>query len=224
MVLVREKEDKGIPHELPDETQHERLASIHNISPLDPDQMHSVLFAKIHRVIRVFHRLEPGQLRLIGRNPDILLAVLALSSRERSRRLSGRCLGLRHPSLDDGPGKDLIERLKDDKAVFEILKQVMHAGLYAKRVEPQGEHARLALAFRVEVLNSSVIFGFLLVERLEPWMRVEKVCDEGKVQPRIPGKQRGGGQVLPATDVSCVLKDLKYLESYAAVPAGIVCE
>ena len=100
---------------------------------------------------------------------------------------------LGHATPDDRSGEDLIECLKDDQTILEILEQVVHTWLDAKRIEPECEHTRFVLAFSVKVVHNPVVFLFLLVERLEPGVCVEEVGNEGEVKAWVSREKRRRG-------------------------------
>lgn len=118
------------------------------------------------------------------------------------------CLWFRDPSPDDGAGKDLIKRLKDDQPVFEVLEQVEHAWFDAERVQPEGEDTRFTFALGIEIFDRAIVFGFLLVERGEAGPGVEEVGDEREVEAGVSGDEGGRGQIFATADGSGVLEDL----------------
>ena len=175
------------PHELPHETEHERPGPIDDVGTLNPHQMHPVLFPELDRIIRVLDLLEPRERALIRRDPNVLLLFPAVQ--RLPRRPSGAPLGFGDASPDDRAGEDLVERLEDYQAIFEVLEQVEHAWLDAERVEPEHKDAGFAFAFGVEIFDCAILFGFLFVERGETGPGVEEVGDKGEVETGVSGNE-----------------------------------
>jgi hypothetical protein len=170
--------------------------------------VHLILRREVNCVIRVLHRLEAGQLGLIGRHAQVLL-LLSLRRDDEPRRAGPDRLGLIDAAPHNAAGDDLVECLENDQPILEVLEEVVHGWLDAERVEPQGEDACLALAFGIEVLDHAVVLGFLLIKRGKSGMRVEEVGDEGEIETGIAGDEGGYGQVFTTADCFRVLQNLQ---------------
>ncbi len=175
------------PHELPDEAEHESLVSIDDVGALDTDEMHAALLAEVDNIVAVLDLFEARQLRLVRCDTNVLLLPIGV----RVRLLLRTRLGLADAAPDDRARHDAVEGLKKDDTVAHVLEQVEDRGLDAKRVEPKCEDARLALALGVEVLDNAVVLRLLLIKRCETGVVVEQIGDEGKVQTRVTGDERG---------------------------------
>lgn len=200
--------ERNKPHELPNETEHERLCAIDDISALNPHQMHPVLFPELDCIIRVLDLLEPGQRTLIRRDPNVLLFLTATAAVQRRPRCLGVSFRFRDASPDDRAGEDLVKRLEDDQAVFDVLKQVEHAWFDAERVQPERKDARFTFAFGVKIFDRAIIFSFLFIERGETGPGVEEVGDKREVEAGVSGDEGGGGQVFATPNGGGVLEDL----------------
>lgn len=92
------------------------------------------------------------------------------------------------------------------RAHLEVLEQVVHTRIDIQRVEPEREHARLALALGIKVLNDR---SLVLLERFEARPGVEEVGDKGEVELGVACDERGRREVLAAADRVGVLQDLR---------------
>ena len=196
---------RDVPHELPDETEHERLGPVDDIGALNPHQVHPVLFPELHRVIRVLDLLEPGECALIRGDPNVLCFLAPVQRRSRRPCVA---LGFRDASPDDRAREDLVKGLEDDQPVFDVLKEVEYAWFDAERVEPEGKDTGFAFAFCVEIFDGAIVFGFLFVERGEAGPGVEEVGDKGEIEAGVSGDEGGGGEVFATADGGGVLEDL----------------
>lgn len=90
---------------------------------------------------------------------------------------------------------------------LKVSEQIVHGRLDVKRVEPQSEHARLALSFSIKVLDA-LCDNRRFLERLQAWVGVEQVGDKGQVQARVTRYERRWCEVLSASDTFCVVQNL----------------
>jgi hypothetical protein len=95
--------------------------------------------------------------------------------------------------------------LQQHAAVLEVLEEGLHDGLDVERVEPEREDAGFALALGVEVFD---VGFFLLRDRVQAWVRVEEVGDEGEVKLWVAGDERAGRKEFAAVEPVGVLQDL----------------
>jgi len=198
------------PHQLPHVTQDQSFVLVDDVGTLNAHERHAILLPELDTVVGVFDLLEPGQRALVRRDADLDLFLFAVLVDVESRlgRGRGTALGLGDATPDHDARVDPVERLEEDETVAQVLEQVEDGGIDAERVEPEREHARLALALGVEVLDRTVILRLLLVERLEAGMCVEEVRYERKVQPRVSGHEGRRREVFAAADLRRILQDL----------------
>ena len=198
------------PHQLPDITQDQSFVLVDDVGTLNAHKRHSILLPELDTVVGVFDLLEPGQRALVRRDADLDLFLFAVLVDVESRlgRGRGAALGLGDATPDHDARVDPVERLEEDETVAHVLEKVEDGGIDAKRVEPESEHARLALALSVKVLDRAVILRLLLVERLEARVCIEEVRHERKVEPRVSGHERRRREVFAAPDLRRILQDL----------------
>ena len=185
-------------HELPDHAEREGALAVRDVGALDPDEGEAVLFPDLHGVVGVFHRFETRHTRF---DRQVRFIWVLTCGRD----------GVRWGFVDVAPvhaaGDYFIVGLQQDGAVFEVVEEGDDGRLDIERVEPEGEDAGLALAFRVEVFDFLLFF---LRDRIQARVIVEEVGDEGEVEFRVAGYEGGWGEEFAAGWVEAVgvLQDL----------------
>ena len=106
----------------------------------------------------------------------------------------------------DTSGDDFVESLEEDTTVFEVFEETLHRGVDVETIEPEGEYSGFTFAFGVKVFDFG-FFGF--VKGVEAGMIVEEICDEGEIQFRISGDERGGGEIFSTIQFIRILKNLR---------------
>jgi hypothetical protein len=167
------------PHQLPDQTEHQRLGSIDDITPLNPNHVHLVGSGQLDGIVGVLNRLESGQLLPL--------------------------LGLRHSTPDDTAGNDLVEPLQEDTTVFEVFEQVVNTRIDIQTVQPEGEYSGFSFTLGVKVLD---LGRRNVLERFETRVGVEEMSDKGQVQFGVSRDERVGSQESSTVDLIGVLQDL----------------
>ena len=75
-------------------------------------------------------------------------------------------------------GDDFVVGLQEDGTVAEVVEERVDRGLDIEGVEPKGEDAGFAFAFRVEVFDLGLFF---FGDGVEARVGIEEVGDEGQV-------------------------------------------
>jgi len=165
-------------HQLPHNGQGQGLIAVIDISATNADkgEFEGVLLAEIYSVVAVLNLLELVQ------------------------RLLGVDLG-----PINGSWVNLVHDLQDDQTVTQVSEQVVHEGIDAERVHPQGKGTRLAgsLGSKEPFLELG-LFGF--GEGLEAGVGVEQVGDEGQVELGVAGNNVAGLEELAAAELVSVLE------------------
>jgi hypothetical protein len=113
-----------------------------------------------------------------------------------SKDCHGVPLGLGDASPNDRDGENLVGRLKDDQAVFEVLEQVEHDWIDAERVKPERKDAGFAFAFGVEIFDCAIVFGFLFVEGARPDQVLKRLATKARLRRGFPATRGEGMRYL----------------------------
>lgn len=82
--------------------------------------------------------------------------------------------------------EDLVGRLKDDQAIFEVLEQAERAWFDAERVKPECKDAGCVFAFGVEIFDSAIAFSFLFMEGARPDQVLKRLVTKTRLRQGFP--------------------------------------
>lgn len=115
--------------------------------------------------------------------------------------------GFAHTTPKHAAFDNLVEGLKQDIPVANIIEEGDHRRPHIKTVEPESEDAGFAVALGVEIFHFDLYLLFVC-DGFESRVVVEEVSDEGEVELGVTANKRFWCQEFAAAEFVSFLKDL----------------
>ena len=100
---------------------------------------------------------------------------------------------------------NFIVSLKEYAAVTKIIEERIDSWLNIEGIKPKRKDTSFAFTFRVKIFYFEFLF---FRDRIEAWVGVEEIGDEGKVELRISGYERRWREEFTTIKSVSVLKNL----------------
>lgn len=105
----------------------------------------------------------------------------------------------------DTSRNDFVVSLEKYAAVPKVVEEGINGWLDVEGVKPKRKDTCFAFAFCIKVFHFKLLF---FCDRVEAWVGVEQIGDEGKVELRISSYERRWGKKFATIEPVGVLKNL----------------
>lgn len=100
---------------------------------------------------------------------------------------------------------NFIVSLKEYATVPKVIEERIDRWLNIEGIKPKRKDTSFAFTFRIKIFHFKFLF---FSDRIETWVGIEKIGDEGKIEFRVSSYERRWGEKLATIKSVGVLKNL----------------